>query len=104
MNLTNNGKKMKTAIALFLVLSVIIPIAGLQTTGAHNPPVTVRVWCYAAVAPNVIGVGQQTLITFWCNMIPPTAQVDSRLWRQMAFLFGHHLAQRNQRNNGTVSF
>jgi hypothetical protein len=77
MNLTNNGKKMKTAIALFLVLSVIIPITGLQTTGAHNPPVNVRVWCYAAVAPNVIGVGQQTLITFWCNMIPPTAQVDS---------------------------
>lgn len=80
MNVANNQKKKKTysLIALFLMLSMIVPMITLPTANAHNPPWTVAVWCYAAVAPNVIGVNQETLITFWSNLIMPTAATDSR--------------------------
>ena len=78
MNSINNQSKKKTAIALFLILAMVLPLAALPSTSAHYPAQTNKVWAYGAVAPNLIGVGQETLITFWCNMIPPTAQVDSR--------------------------
>ncbi|MCW3995757.1 MAG: PQQ-binding-like beta-propeller repeat protein [Candidatus Bathyarchaeota archaeon] len=67
-----------SVIALFLMLSMIVPMMTLQTVSAHDPPWTVQVWCYVAVAPNVVGVGQETLITFWSNRIMPTASTDSR--------------------------
>ena len=80
MKLSKNLTKKKTysIIALFLMLAMIIPIAALPNAAAHNPSVNYKVWVYSAAAPNVIGVNQQTLITFWCNQIMPTAAADSR--------------------------
>ena len=75
-NLTK--KKTYSLIALFLMLAMIIPIAALPNTAAHNPSVNYKVWVYAAAAPNVIGVNQETLITFWCGTVMPTASADSR--------------------------
>ncbi len=80
MKLSKNLTKKKTysIIALFLMLAMIIPIAALPNAAAHNPSVNYKVWVYSAAAPNFIGVNQQTLITFWCNQIMPTAAADSR--------------------------
>ena len=70
--------KTYSIITLCLMLSMILPIALLPSTSAHNPPQTIKVWVYSAAAPNVIGVNQETLITFWSNQIMPTASADSR--------------------------
>src|SRR5665647_866634 len=80
MKLANNRMKKKTilTVTVILMLSMIVPMMTLPISTAHYPPWTNPVWCYSAVAPNNVGVGQQTLITFWCNMIPPTASTDSR--------------------------
>jgi hypothetical protein len=73
----NKAKISYAAIALLLILALVFPIAVLPTVAAHDPPQTVQVWVFGNAAPNLIGVGQSTLITFWCNQIPPTAQTDS---------------------------
>jgi hypothetical protein len=80
MKLANNLTKKKnySVIAMFLMIALIIPIAVLPNAAAHDPPVNYKVWVYAAASPDVIGVGQEALITFWCNQIMPTARTDSR--------------------------
>jgi outer membrane protein assembly factor BamB len=73
-----NKKKTYSIIAMFLMIAMIIPIAALPNSAAHNPSVNYKVWVYAAAAPDVIGVGQEALITFWCGTVMPTASTDSR--------------------------
>jgi hypothetical protein len=41
--------------------------------GAHDPPWTVPTWAYISATNNPIGVGQQVVIVFWPNALPPTA-------------------------------
>ncbi len=63
--------------ALILLLSMTASMAMLPAQ-AHDPPWTVEAYCYAGVSPRIIGVGQQALIVFWINWVPPTVGVDSR--------------------------
>jgi hypothetical protein len=73
--LKNQNNKYKiSAFAFVLVLTVSALLVAFPTVGAHDPPLTVPTWCYAAVTNDVIGVGQQVVIVYWVNAIPPTAQ------------------------------
>ncbi|MCW4030189.1 MAG: PQQ-binding-like beta-propeller repeat protein [Candidatus Bathyarchaeota archaeon] len=79
MNLTTQNKKLAFTTTVLLLLSITISLfAAIPLSQAHNPSVTYPVWCYTAVSTTPIGVGQEELITFWCNQIPPTASADSR--------------------------
>ena len=62
------------AIAFILLLTVSTILVAFPLVGAHDPPWTVPTWCYAAVTNDVIGVGQQVVLVYWVNAIPPTAQ------------------------------
>jgi outer membrane protein assembly factor BamB len=75
MNLVNNQIEKKTCsvIAIFLVLSVVIPLATLSTVNAHTPPWTIATFAFITVAPNPVGVNQQATIVWWINQPPPTA-------------------------------
>jgi hypothetical protein len=67
--------KTKTAtITLVLMLTIPAILAALPTVGAHDPPLTVPTWCYVSVSYDPIGVNQQTVIVFWANTLPLTAQ------------------------------
>jgi len=67
------NKTMTNLIALFLILTIVaIPVA-LPVANANNPAWTIPTHTYVSLTNDVIGVGQQTVIVFWCNFIPPTA-------------------------------
>jgi len=70
----STNKAEVTAVIFVLVLTFSAILTALPTVVAHDPPLTVPTWAYISVTNNPIGVGQQVVIVFWPNMIPPTAQ------------------------------
>jgi outer membrane protein assembly factor BamB len=72
MKILRNKSKAVT-IALILVLSFATAFVALPMVGAHEPPWEVPNWAFISCVPDVIGVGQQMVIVFWANAIPPTA-------------------------------
>jgi hypothetical protein len=72
MKLSTNKTK-ATSVIFVLVLTFSAILASFPTVGAHDPPLTVPTWAYISVTNNPIGVGQQLVIVFWPNKIPPTA-------------------------------
>ena len=81
--LYNNGeKKMKnqknktkiSTFVLILVLTISATLVALPMVSARDPPWIISTWAFVAVTPDTIGVGQEVLIVFWINAVPPTAQ------------------------------
>ena len=75
MNLKVYRAKKKTylIIALFLMSSMVIPIAILPTIGAHTPPWEIPTYAFITVNPNPIGMGQEAFVMFWLDRVPPGA-------------------------------
>jgi len=69
-----SNKKTAAATTLLLVLLMTSSLLLLPTTSAHTPPIANDTYSYVAPAPSVIGVGQQMLIVWWLNAVPPTAE------------------------------
>ena len=69
-----SNKKTAAATTLLLVLLMTSSLLLLPTTSAHTPPIANDTYSYVAPAPSVIGVGQQMLIVWWLNSVPPTAE------------------------------
>ena len=69
-----NRKTNVTLITLLLVIAIAFPFINLSVVNAHYPPWTdIPTYCYVAAIPETIGVGQETLIVFWIDWIPPTS-------------------------------
>jgi hypothetical protein len=62
-----------TTIVMVLIFCMTATMIALPTTYAHYPPYAYTTYCYIAPSPPVIGVGQQELIVYWLNAVPPTA-------------------------------
>jgi len=65
--------KIASAIALFLMLSIVVTLVAVPLASAHTPPWTISTYAYIEAQPNPIGVGQTVYITFWIDKVPPTA-------------------------------
>ena len=63
------GKQTLSAIALILILILSAFMASLPLAKAETDPT----YAFINVAPNPVGVGQTALVTFWLNLVPPTA-------------------------------
>ena len=67
----SSDKITNAPIALFLILTVaaslmaVLPIADAVTVSNQAS------YCYNSVSPNPTGVGQNALIVFWLNGVPP---------------------------------
>jgi len=72
MKISRNKAKV-TAISFVLVLTISAILVALPTVGAHDPPWAIPTWVYISATNNPIGVGQQVVIVFWPNALPPTA-------------------------------
>jgi hypothetical protein len=59
----------KTAIAIALFLMLTLTLSALPLTFAHTPAWQIPTFAYINVAPNPVGVGQQTTIVFWLNNV-----------------------------------
>jgi len=66
-------KSKVTAIAFVLMLTFAATFVALPIVSAHDPPLEVPTWAYISLTNNVIGVGQQVVIIYWPNAVPPTA-------------------------------
>ncbi len=61
-------------ITMLFMLSLPTSIMLLPTTSAHTPPWQVPTYAFMVVAPNPIGVGQQTTVAFWLDKVPIGAE------------------------------
>ena len=68
-----NTKTKIAAIALILTITLAATFLALPIVTAHDPAWEIPNWTYIAVSPDTVGVGQQVVIVFWQNMVPPTA-------------------------------
>jgi hypothetical protein len=68
-----NSRKKIAIIALVLVLTISAILTALPFVAAHDPPLEVPTWTYLTISYNPIGVNQQTLVVYWCNVYPPMA-------------------------------
>ncbi len=69
----NKTKKITAWIAAILVLTISCTLFTLPLATAHDPPWTVPTYAYVTATPSPAGVGQQVIIVFWLNWLPPTA-------------------------------
>ena len=67
------NKTTATAVALILMITITVSIIALPMSFARMSPEPIPTWTYAGVGPETVGVGEQVIIVFWCNFIPPTA-------------------------------
>jgi hypothetical protein len=70
------GKTMVILIAFILMLTFSSALTVLPIANAHYPAWNYNTYCYVAPSPPVVGVGQQELIIWWLNAVPPTAAGD----------------------------
>lgn len=64
----------KTFLAILMLLTITFSaVTGMQIAIAHTPAWEITTYTYAVVAPDLIGVNQETAIVFWLNAVPPTA-------------------------------
>ncbi len=57
----------------YLTLTVFATLVTLPDAKAHLPAININTFTYVSVAPNTAGIGQEVLIAFSSNEIPPTA-------------------------------
>jgi PQQ-like domain len=69
--MTNSKKIATITIAIFLVLSMAIPLTTIVS--AHNPPITIPNYVYLNAYPSPVGQGQPISLLAWTNILPPTA-------------------------------
>jgi outer membrane protein assembly factor BamB len=67
-------KTLFSLIAITLMLTIAFSIAFSPTADAALRDY--KDMAYVALAPNTIGAGQDVIITFWCDKLPPTATGD----------------------------
>jgi hypothetical protein len=70
MNLQKNmlSKKMQSMIAVFLILSLAIPMMTISTATAHTPAWQIKSYAYVSAAPNPVGVGQTVYVYMWVDL------------------------------------
>jgi hypothetical protein len=68
------NKILAFGITMLFMLSLPASIMLLPTAIAHTPPLQVPTYAFMVVAPNPIGVGQQTTVAFWLDKVPIGAE------------------------------
>ncbi len=67
-------KFLAIATTLLFMLSSLPSITLIPAASAHTPPWQVPTYAFMVVAPNPIGVGQQTTVAFWLDKVPIGAE------------------------------
>jgi outer membrane protein assembly factor BamB len=57
-----------------LTVSMLVSLTLIPSTDAHDPPKSFPTWTYLVASTNLVGVGQEIMLVFWSNAVPPTAQ------------------------------
>jgi hypothetical protein len=68
-----NKKPMITTLALTLILAISAFVIAAPTANAHDPPLSIKTFCYLSASPSTVGVNQDIILYMWLNMQPPTS-------------------------------
>lgn len=71
--LTNQKPKTIFSIALILLLTFSSILTILPIANAHDPAWSIPTFAYIVATPDIVGVGQTSVIAFWLNWVPPGA-------------------------------
>ena len=74
MNTLKNKKILSIAIILILSLSAILAVSSTVNAQLSTANEVFPTWTFISVTPPIDGVGQQAMVVFWLNFLPPTAQ------------------------------
>ena len=66
-------KKLASIFAIVLMLAIVCAIAFQPTQATTSYMNNYKDMVYVSLSPNTLGVGQATIIAFWCDKLPPTA-------------------------------
>jgi outer membrane protein assembly factor BamB len=75
----SKSKAMATIIALFLLLTIAVPLAALPAANAHSPPWQIPTFAYISVTPNPIGMGQSAAVVIWLDLTPSGAGLGNSI-------------------------
>jgi outer membrane protein assembly factor BamB len=64
---------MITTLALTLILAISAFVIAAPTANAHDPPLSIKTFCYLSASPSTVGVNQDIILYMWLNMQPPTS-------------------------------
>jgi hypothetical protein len=71
--LKNQRKRLSTAFAFALMLTIAATLVASPVANAHDPAWNVPTYAYITVGPDPVGVDQLVTVVFWVDKIPPTA-------------------------------
>ena len=71
MKIFSNRKTMASLIAIILMVSIVASLAFAPSASAAMN--FYKDLVYVSVAPATVGDGQNVIIAFWCDKLPPTA-------------------------------
>jgi hypothetical protein len=66
------NKRRANAISLLLIATIAASLA-LPIATAHTPAWKIPTYTFLNVTPNPVGLGQTVQVTFWMDLVPPTA-------------------------------
>jgi len=66
--------KVAIAISLLLMFAMAFTLVSVPLVSAHDPPWTIKTYCFVNASPNPVGVGQKIALTGWIDKVPPTAE------------------------------
>jgi hypothetical protein len=75
------SKKQLSILALFLMLSIAIPMTSLPTVNAHTPAWNIVSYAYVSAAPSPVGVGQPVYVFTWIDLPIAGAVVTNNIRR-----------------------
>ena len=75
------SKKQLSILALFLMLSIAIPMTSLSTANAHTPAWDIVSYAYVSAAPSPVGVGQTVYVFTWVDIPIAGALVTNNIRR-----------------------
>jgi hypothetical protein len=73
----NNRRKISTAIASFLMVTVALSLIALPAANAHDPAWEIPTYAYVNVSPDLVGVGQTVTIVVWIDKVLDGAVVGN---------------------------
>ncbi len=66
-------RKLLSTIAIFIMLTMSVPLTFLATTSAHTPAWNIPSFAYLAAQPSPVGVGQSVQVYMWVDAPFPSA-------------------------------
>ena len=95
----NTKRKLFSMIAIFLMLTMAVPLTFLATTSAHTPAWNIPSFAYLAAQPSPVGVGQTVQVYMWVDAPFPSAAEGNDYQKARLQAYNHSARWKHRRKN-----